>query len=435
FYEGRGRPLADLCAAAIMMAVALLSHYDAIYVAPALIWLVLAGGRRRGWRAGQWAALAAPVGVGAGLLASFYVPFVLHPHFSEALAHIGERTGQQGSRWALYNNLSGSYDLAIFYNTTPAVIIAAATLALTLAAALVSAVRPRPLGWLLAGSLLVAVADILRGPEASLLMGQSVIAALALGLPILALAVSPATPAALRAALIWFGAACISVSFLLDQPRTHMHVMDVPAALILGYGVAAVGRSRRRAAALLRPALGLAAAALAIIAAPYAYALFVRQSPEYQRGFPMAVIPAYPALSGEVPAAPIGGSGRLGYPAQDGWKVIGELYRTGVLSGPFASNQSTEVASWYTRGLTRCGEEPRYYIIAMSLRNPAIPTGYTLLGLVQADGHNRLLIYSRQPASESPQIFDSAQFLGSFDAQPLPRLPDPATICGQRATT
>jgi len=266
------------------------------------------------------------------------------------------------------------------------------------------------------------------GPGASLLMEQSWLAALALGLPMLALALSPATPIGLRAPLIWFGAACISVSFLLEQPRTHMHVMDVPAALLVGYGLTALGRSRRPAADWLRPGLAAGGAALLIIAAPYAYTLFIRQSPEYQRRFPMAVLPFYPALSEEVAAAPIGGSGRLGYPTQDGWKAIGELYRAGVLSGPFASNQSTEVAGWYTRGLMRCDAQPEYYIIAMSLTNPPIPADYQLLGIVQVDGRNQLLIYSRE-ARGAPQIFDGGRYRGSFDAQPLPSLPAEGEGC------
>jgi hypothetical protein len=433
FYQGAARPGPDLIAAAVMMAVALLSHYDAIYVGPALAWLVVAGGMRRGWRARQWAgALAGPIALGGGLLASFYLPFVLHPHFSEAVNHIGERSGQQqGAGWVLYNNLRGSYLLATFYNTTPAVSVAAAGLAITLALALVAYVRPRPLGYLLAGLILVASTDLLRGPGGSLLMLNSWLAAAAIGLPIVALSLSRATPIALRAPLIWFGAAFISISFLLEQPRTHMHVMDVPAALLIGSGIAALGRATSRPMPWLRSGLAAIAAALVIIAAPYAYTLFVRQSPEYQRSFPMAAIPAYPARGTEDPSLTIGGSGRLGYPTQDGWKAVGELYRSGVLSGPFASNQSTEVAGWYTRGLMRCNARPEYYIIAMSLTNPAIPANYQLFGMIQVAGRNQLLIYSRQPRSAPPQIFDGAQFLSAFDRQPIPRLPTAETGCPQ----
>jgi hypothetical protein len=210
-----------------------------------------------------------------------------------------------------------------------------------------------------------------------------------------------------------------------------MHVMDVPAALLVGYGVSALGRAAGRPMPWLRSGLAAVGAALVIVALPYAYTLFVRQSPEYQRSFPMAALPVYPARSTEDPGLTIGGSGRLGYPTQDGWKAVGELYRSGVLSGPFASNQSTEVAGWYTRGLMRCNATPQYYMIAMSLTKPSLPTGYHLFGMIQADGRNQLLIYSRQPHGAAPQIFDSAQYRGAFDAQPIPHLPTAEDGCPQ----
>lgn len=431
FYRGEGRPWPNLVAAAIMMAVALLSHYDAIYVAPALAWLVFAGGRSRGWGARQWArGLALPSGVGAALLASFYVPFILHPHFYATIAHIGERSGQQqGAGWTLFNNLAGSYQLATFYNTTPAIVAAVVLLTGTLAGAIVAYVRPRLLGWPLAGLLVATSIDILRGPGRSLLMDHAWLGLIGLGLPMIALILSRGTPIAMRSTLIWFSGACLAVSFLLEQPRTHMHVMDVPAALLIGQGLAAISQSRRPLVVGLRPWLAAVGAAIVVLATPYAYALFDRQVPEYQRLFPMTALAAYPALSTEPAAAPIGGSVRLGYPAQDGWKTVGELYRTGVLNGPFASNQTNEVTNWYTRGLLRCGEEPEYYLIAMSLANPAIPSGYHLFGIVQVDGRNQLLIYSRSPLRSAPQIFDADRFRGSFDAQPLPRLPLPEEAC------
>jgi hypothetical protein len=433
FYRGEGRPLPQLVAAAILLALGLLGHYDAIYGAPALAWLVLAGGRRRGWRPADWLrGLAAPVGIGAALLGSFYLPFALHPHFSKAADHIGERSGQQSGGWALYNNLGGSYFLASFYTTAPALWALIGGAALTLAAASLIYVRPRPLGGLLAGLILASAADLLRGPDRSLLMGAPGLVALACALPLLGLILAPATPAALRLALIWFVSAAVPIGFLLAQPRTHMHVADIPATMIVGWGLAALAeRADRRGLIWPQLALGLAATALVAVASPYAYALFVRQTPEYQREFPMAHLAAYPALAADRLDSPIGGSGRLGYPAEDGWKTIGELYRRGVLHGPFASNQSTELAGWYTRGLLRCGATPNYYLIAGALLDPPIPASYHLFGAVVVDGQRQLSIYSRSPVGSPPQIFDAADFRAAFDNQPLPVLPPAEAACGQ----
>lgn len=433
FAEGRGRGLPLLAAAAVMMAVALLGHYDAIYVAPALAWLVLAGGRRRGWGPAHWLReLALPTAIGAALLGSFYIPFALHPHFSEVAAHIGERSGQDAAGWAIYNNLAGSAFLSSFYQTGPLLWAVGGGLAATLAGATVAYVRPRPLGYPLAGLILLAAADLLRGAEGSLLMGAPGAAALLCALPLLGLLLAPATPAALRFGLIWFTSAAVPVGFLLAQPRTHMHVIDIPAALLLGWGLAAVGPwAARRARPWPGAALALATAALLAVAAPYAYALFVRQSPEYQRAFPMARLAAYPARAADRADEPIGGNGRLGYPSQDGWKTVGELYRRGVLRGAFASNQSVEVAAWYTRGLRRCGATPDYYIIAGALRNPAIPAGAFLFGTVSVHGQHQLWIYSRSRPDHPPYHFDSADFADAFDAQPIPRLPPAEAVCAQ----
>ena len=61
-----------------------MGHYDYVAVVPALAWLVLAGGWRRGWRSAQWIrALGVPLLVGAGLLACFYLPFVLDERFAQ----------------------------------------------------------------------------------------------------------------------------------------------------------------------------------------------------------------------------------------------------------------------------------------------------------------------------------------------------------------
>lgn len=433
FFEGRGRSLPLLSAAAVMIAVALLGHYDGIYIVPALAWLVLAGGRRRGWGLAQWVReLALPAALGAALLGSFYVPFALHPHFSEVAAHIGERSGQDAAGWALYNNLAGSAFLASFYHTTPLLWAMGGGLAVTLAGATVAYVRPRPLGYPLAGLTLLVAADLLRGAEGSLLLGAPGLVALLCALPLLGLLLAPATPATLRFGLIWFISAAVSVGFLLAQPRTHMHVIDIPAALLIGWGLAAAGRwAARRERRWPGAALALAAAALLAVATPYAYALFVRQSPEYQRGFPMARLAAYPARAADRAAEPIGGNGRLGYPSQDGWKTVGELYRRGMLRGAFASNQSAEVAAWYTRGIRRCGATPDYYIIASALRNPAIPADAFLFGTVSVHGQHQLWIYSRSRPDHPPYHFDSANFAAAFDAQPTPRLPPVEEVCAQ----
>ncbi len=145
FYEGALQPRLYLICAAALAAVALLAHYDGIFALPALAWLVLAGG---GGAAGAGGAgsneLALPLLVGAVLVASFYVPFVLNEQWEHTLDYLRKRTGESGPR--TFNNLPAYYRLATFYNTTFQI----GWLGLALAAGLVAwigrYVRPRPLG-------------------------------------------------------------------------------------------------------------------------------------------------------------------------------------------------------------------------------------------------------------------------------------------------
>lgn len=429
FAEGAPAPRRLLTSAALLLAVALLGHYDAIFAAPALGWMVVAGIRRRGWRPATWArALAWPALTAGGLLAAFYVPFALHPHFAEAVGHLSERTGQSRGGAALYNNLASTYGLLSFYNHGGWVALLGLLLAGGLTVALAHRARPRPAGWLAVALVAgLAGADLARGPGQALLLSATPAALLLWGLPLGALALAPRTPAALRALLIWAGAGGAATLFLIAQPRTHVYVAVVPALLLAAWcGAALVARLRRWPGALRLPLL-VGALLLGLVALLHQATLYVRQNPEYQRVYPAAVLaPLGWAGAGEA----VDRDARFGFPTRDGWKAVGELYRRGELGGAYASNQSSEVLAWYTRGLQRCGATPARYLIALTGPSAPIPQGYYRTGSIQVDGADRIGIYERAPRAGAPRAVALEPYVAAFDAQPITALPPAGAGCG-----
>lgn len=389
-----------LSLAALFTAVALLGHWDAIYVLPALLWLVVCGARRRRWSPPRTArALAGPALLGAALLASFFVPFVRHPHAAVTLGHLSERTGQ-GSGWRLVNNLGANYDLMTVYNT-PAQVWAVAILIVGLAATV----------------LCVAAFPHLttRAWWRTSVLGAR-----------------PSARSGIWPLLLWFGAGWLAMTLLIAEPRTHLYVVVVPGAILAAMAAQRLNRMRL---ALPGPRNGLLAGALLAVvwAGLHQQTIFVRQDPEYIRAYPAARLLAWPGAPDTLPLA---AAARFGFPSRDGWKAIGELYRRGELQGALVSNQSSEVVAWYLRGQRRCGAEPTIYAIALAAPNPAIPPGYVRTISVQSAGRDQLVVYQRSGTGPSaPRRITLDPFIAPFDERRIPTLTVGAAACSSPPQT
>lgn len=416
FYQGAAHPQRYLLSAAGLLAVGLLGHYDAAAVAPALAWLVLAGGRRRGWRGQAWLrGLLPPVLVGGALLASFYLPFVLNERFTRTAEYLFGRTRQEDLITSLFNNLPTYYRLVTFYNTTFQIQWLAVILAAGIAAWIVIYVR-RPPAWLT--PLGIGLAALWLGAWALVVLDAGRFrldnglnwAIFAFGLPLAGLIAAPATPAPLRALMIWFAVPFVAESFLIADPRTHYYTMHTAAGLLIGLTIVRlVEWAQARTFGWLRVPLGLAGAGLLLLAAPYAHLVFVRPFPEYHRTFPAARPDLYQASYGDW--LPEGGF--FGFTHRDGMKVVGELYAQGLLNGDYDSNQKDHIIGWYVRDAFLCNYEPMYYFIA--LNEPLhIPQGYALFGYVTINGKRALNIYSREPVA-APQVFALEDYSATFD--------------------
>ena len=236
FYNGAERPRRYLFAAALASAVGLLAHYDSIVALPALAWLAIAGGRRRGWSLATWLRmLLPPMAVAAVLVGSFYVPFVLNEHFQQTLRYLSTRSGYGGTGINFYNNLPHYFVSATLYNTTFQIVALGATLVIGMLVWLWLFVRPRWLGAACAALLLVGCALLVASPARFALPVIGNWTLFAFGLPLAALMLAPATPALLRTLLLWFGSGFVGMAFLLVEPNTHFYVMDVAAILLTSY--------------------------------------------------------------------------------------------------------------------------------------------------------------------------------------------------------
>jgi hypothetical protein len=418
FYSGAPHPLRSLLAAAALLAVGILAHYDAGLVTPALAWLVLAGGRRRGWRARDWLlGLGAPALVGAALLASFFLPYVLGPSFASTADYLAGRAGEGDAGGPPFNNLPIYFAILSFYSAPPLTPLLVVGVLGAAAAHLIGAWRPRGAGVALAALLGVALLVQWLAPQAYGLPGGGSWAGLAFGLPLLALCAAPAAPAGVRATALWLTAALGALAFLVAEPRTHFYAAHVPAVLLAGLAVATP------APRLARHIPRIAAAAAALLLAgggAYGQLVYLRQFPEYQRAFPAA----RPDLLRTVYGDTLPEAGYFGFPRRDGWKAAAELYRSGLLAGGFDTNQNRWLAGWYMAGAAaQCKGGPAHYLSAEAEWSATYPPEYALAAEVRVGPERGLAIYALEEPAGGPALYRLEQLQGAFNTRPVSPFP------------
>lgn len=429
FYARAETPARHLVAAAALLAVGLLAHYDAVMVTPALAWLVLAGGVRRGWRGAAWArGLAGPAAIGLALLASFYVPYALGPSFAETAEYLAGRAGEGDAGGPPFNNLGLYLDILRFYNAPPLVPLLVAAVLGAVATLLVRHVAPRPLSQALAALLGLAALAQWLVPGIFLLPGGGSWAGVAFAAPLAGLCLAPAVPAPVRAAAIWFGVAFCAEAFLIAEPRTHFYTAHVPAALLVGLALRQVEGGP--VARLVRPFALAAALVLLVGSGLYAQLLYLRQFPEYQRSFPAA----RPNLLRTSYGDTLPEAGYFGFPHRDGWKAAAELYRAGALQGSYDTNQNRWLAGWYLQGLApQCKGRPDLYLIAEAEPTVYFPPDYHLVAEVLVGPTRAMAVYGQTPPPGGPRTYTLESLASAFDARPVPELPAAALLTEEPA--
>lgn len=392
-----------LVTGAALLALGLLAHYDAALALPAAAYLAVQGA----WPSRQatensLTSLGPVVTAGAsavGILALFYVPFVLHPNFAKTLGYLGG--ARLGAGKVLYNNLFSSLRLGTFYNST--YYLAGLTLLIVLASFVsfqAVSLSLIPVGCYLLSTILP---QVWTGP----LFGALLVLLLFLS-----------RTSAFRVAWLWFGIPFLFYYFLVWDPRTHVLNAFPGAALLAAFVVHRfmdlIPRSTRRLVSILLVSVFL-------FLAYYPYLMFVRHDPEIKRTWPDHRPALYWRPDIEVPRF-----GYFGFPYRAGWKAAGVLARQGILDGVYASNEEQEITDWYVGEAERtyC-PGPKWYLVAEGVQDQVpisraeIDSEYGLWGEVQVAGRTNLRIYHREPVTTSPTTYSVEA--SDFDAQTSPQ--------------
>lgn len=424
-----------LALAAILLATGMLSHYEgALAALPAAYLLgVIFWRQRQQWRA-LLGAVAIAAGVGAVMLGVFYAPFIFNERFAATYTYLTERR-IGGS--PPYNNLNDVFLRTTLYSTTYYVLLLIALTALAVIRALRRCFRPA-LSWALTAVVMIFFGATLFRSDWATIGGKDWIIipfALLFGL-VVAL---PRQRHEHRAIWLWFSAVMILALFLTEKPRTHVYTFFMPWILIAGDELSLWWQSLVTRVGV-RPArwVGVSAAALlTFVFGYYAYAYFLSQN-EVMLDYFTRRPPGYAVVYNEPD-----NKARFGFPLNNGWKTIGELYRTGVLSGPFESNEKEAwVPAWYTRGKDRCRRDAQWFFEIRNLEPWAdedalamehyLRQGFEKWGRVQVNGRDKLIIYKRtgnhqefptQAPAEGLSTFRAEEYVAAFDANALANLP------------
>ncbi|GAB4543942.1 MAG: hypothetical protein Kow0063_37520 [Anaerolineae bacterium] len=425
----------------------LLSHYDAILVAPTIVYLQLAHRRPSPPQPStstptststlnlQTPNLLLAVGGLLIVAGPFYIPYALDPQASRTGAYLGDRIGDT----LLKNNLADFLHFNIFYNSSYYVILtgllALGYLAWALRNAPVVQRLPGGRGWVPALAVLIGL-GLMIWPNL-LQVGELDLAVLPFSLMLLAVFLSSALDAGQRAVVAWLAVPFLGYNFAVALPLTHIYTV-VPAWTLLAglaaaqisdfhsspppYRLSLLPRRRRDSAAPYSLLLAICGLFIVALFSGYLYIAFLRQAPEFWQDWPESQSPLYWSPYEELPPA-----GFFGFVHKAGWKAVGELYARGRLVGDYGSNEEPEVTTWYTRGTARaCDPRPEYYFIAddvvdiWPVDSEEIQTNYVTIGRVFLPNGKGTTLYQARPARDEVGQLQADNLADAFDHTATP---------------
>jgi hypothetical protein len=417
-----------------LLATGLLYHYEAVIALLPATWLLFCLWRLHGgspWLATAQLArqLLLPLGVGVGVLASFYLPFIRDPEFfRDTYAYIFDyrlagHTVPEGL--AVIAGRSTLYSSSYYFWT----LVGLTVLGLL---AVYHRYTPRPLRVVLT-ALLVAVLGLLIWDPIAFTAAPWRLAPLLVTVLFLPGWVAPHIAAAERAAWLWFGVTLIGVLFFVKKPGTHVYIFFIPWALVAGMVVGQLWEAsylrwgERMVRGLVAPLLVL----LALLFGNYVRQLFVVNEVEVLRTWdenrPVGYWTSYDSPAFE---------SIFGFPIRNGWQTVATLYDQGVMQGRFETNDRfSMVPDWYLRGEEYCArDEGKYYLIVpyplpvdraiVDEQRRALDDKYTLWGTVTTNGQPHMEIYTRRDAVDlqagtPPYEFRSEEYVDYFNRQLL----------------
>lgn len=416
-----------LLLAALFLATGLWAHYEAGLVAiPALFAIGVLWVHYPTQRRSLLMGLGGAVMLGGALLALFYLPYLLHEQFGATYTYLVDR--RIAGEGFPVNNVA---DLWLRLTTYSSSYYAITMIALMLVGLLM--LYRRALGrvgaWVAGGLLLLFVTLTFYNPE--WIVGLGITGARDWWIFLAALALIPAwfmprTRAEERILWIWYGTLFIILLGLTSKPRTHVYTFFTPWALLVGMVMQrgaswletrSKGETRR---------LAWVGAALAMIVAlifgGYVYQIFASTRVEvlrtWQENWPRGYWRPYAVLDNDA---------LFGFPLANGWKVVGQLYADGTLSGDYATNEVEYWSPiWYTQGRMRCDERAENFFQMNTFQSD--PAGYQAAldtqlqtkgflpwGNVTISGEPRMVIRQRLPeASASTPLSNTLPLSNSF---------------------
>ncbi len=434
--------------AAILLAVCLLAHFDALLLLPAAAYLALQGGGGMKDEGGNAASEdrsrlingAIALLLFLGIVAAFYVPYLLDPEFQNTAGYLaGSRVGPG----LLYNNLSLLQRLDQTYSShfyLPLLALGIFGLALQQSLTYTPTWR-----WGLAGLGLLLLATLWL-PN-TWRVGSLTLAVLPwlLALSLLWLSASPE----LKAAWLLFGAPFIGYVFLVDDPRTHLYIIYPGAVLLAGAGWMHIGGwvkrqmgewvngrmgewANERMGEWANRRIGQSVAwgpmLLPVIVGGVWIGLIVgyegiiflsRESTlsQIQRDWDNST---WETIYDDLPDP----RKYFGYPKREGWKTIGALRADGHFPGDFRSvNEDFIIPIWYNFGQPRsCYDTPAHFF-GRAAGQEVSPENiaYAEVGQVAREAEIRLHIFSAN-ASESVEsvIYALEDYEAAFDRLATP---------------
>ncbi len=462
--------------AALLLAVCLLAHFDALLLLPAVAYLGWLAIKpmvvtrflpssegidesrpnpfprllRQAQDAGRLSASPLLYTLTAcllfiGLLAAFYIPYLLDPEFSNTAAYLSQSRVKPG---LLYNNLDVLQRLDKDYSShfyLPLLVVGLVSFGVWQS-------RKLPLRWRwgLAGVGLLALSTALWP---GLWRSGSVSVALLPWLLLLGLGFWRWTAPPVRTAWLLTGLPLIGYLFLVDDPRTHLYIAYPGLALVAGAGLARLGQwlgspqgenvettrspqSRGNSASeSLRPGFvktNFYPARLSLILTTVIGGLLVASIILYDRTLYLSTESslsdlrqawddsAWEWMYDDLPEA----REYFGYPKREGWKAIGALRAQGHLPGDFRSvNEDFVVPIWYNFGQARsCYDTPAHFFVRTTgLAEDFDPMGYVEVGQIIREQEPRLQILSAAPVADEPGRYALEPLAEQFDRLATPR--------------
>lgn len=392
---------------AVLLAACLLAHFDALLLLPAAAYLGwVAINRRAGGQGGEGEKSSplplrsepkapygsAPLLLAAaiamilflGLLASFYVPYLLDPEFKNTAHYLADSRVKPG---LLYNNLGLLGRLDKEYSSRFYLPLLAVGM----------------IGF-------VIWPGLIRKNWGGALASVEV-----------------------KAAWLIFGAGFIGYVFLVDDPRTHLYIMYPGAALLAGAGWAACDFRFSTSCPLgifdfrfssLRSIISLLWIIPVCLVILYEAIIFLSLESTLDQLRQRWDGSMWQVLYADLPKA----REYFGYPKREGWKAIGTLRAQGLFPGDFRSvNEDFVIPIWYNYGQARsCYDTPAQFFVRAPGYDYFIPIPkiqeYGETAWIKREDEVRLRVFSAGVTSgATPSVYTLEALEPAFDQLATPQ--------------